>query len=165
MPVEIRRLTPADAAIWKAFRIEMLTTAPRAFGASLTDTKSRSLQDFADWLEKSHIFGFENPDLVASAAWYSDDSVISQHRAKLISVYVRPSHRGRGLVAQLVTTCIRDAQAAGKIQMELDVAADNHAAIRSYERLGFEKTGFLPRALCHDGIYTDDFQMMLRLDT
>ncbi|MEO8531848.1 MAG: GNAT family N-acetyltransferase [Deltaproteobacteria bacterium] len=156
----IRRLTPADAAVWKAFRIEMLTASPRAFGASLADSKARSVEAFASWLTTAHIFGIEDPDLVASAAWYVENNPMTAHRAKLISVYVRPSHRGQGFVERLIEAVVSDAKAAGKLQVELDVAADNAAAVRVYERNGFQIAGRIPNALKHGDVFTDDIIMI-----
>ena len=159
----LRRLTRDDAAAWKAFRIEMLTEVPRAFGASLKDTVARPVEAFADWIDKSAIFVVDEGGFVASAAWYADGDPMTAHRAHMVSVYVQPSERGRGLFDQLITHVVEDARQAGKIQIELDVAADNTVAIRAYERHGFERTGFIPRAFRHGDQYTDDIQMMRAL--
>ena len=86
----LRRLTPDDAAAWKAFRIEMLTEAPRAFGATLADTMARPVDAFADWIEKSAIFVVDDGGFVASAAWYADSDPMTAYRARMVSVYVRP---------------------------------------------------------------------------
>ena len=138
----------------------MLTEAPTSFGATLKDTESRDLSAFADWLENGHIFGVFAPDLVGSAAWYAEDDPKTNHRAKLISVYVRASHRGQGLLDLLLAAVIEDARAAGKMQIELDVTATNAKAVRAYERNGFVIAGRIPNALNHDGVFTDDFIML-----
>ena len=50
-------------------------------------------------------------------------------------------------------------------QLELTVFADNTRAIRLYEKVGFVKTGVLPRAYrLKDGSYHDEVQMVYMIE-
>jgi GNAT superfamily N-acetyltransferase len=62
-------------------------------------------------------------------------------RALVVSVYVRPSHRGRGALDALVDAAAQWALDAGEEELQLDVHEDNARARRAYARLGFVPTG------------------------
>ncbi len=62
-------------------------------------------------------------------------------RALVVSVYVRPSHRGRGTLDALVDAAAQWALDAGEAELQLDVHEDNARARRAYARLGFSPTG------------------------
>jgi GNAT superfamily N-acetyltransferase len=52
---------------------------------------------------------------------------------------VPPAHRGRGIARALVEECIARARRAGARWLGLHTSASMRAAIRMYERLGFER--------------------------
>ncbi len=54
------------------------------------------------------------------------------------------------------------ARESGILQIKLH--ARNDRARRFYERHGFKRFGLLPRAVCFDGAYSDDLQMVRMLD-
>lgn len=58
--------------------------------------------------------------------------------AALGNVTTAPSHRGRGLAGRATRAVCRSLAASGITTVGLNVRADNAAAIRCYERLGFE---------------------------
>lgn len=60
---------------------------------------------------------------------------------ELIYLAVSPSRRGHGVGGQLVASFIDAMRAAGHTRFELSVDADNRAAARFYQRLGFERVG------------------------
>ncbi|MFN0183798.1 MAG: GNAT family N-acetyltransferase [Aquabacterium sp.] len=72
-----------------------------------------------------------------------------------------PTYRGRGIGQRLLQACIDKAWAQGLARIELEARADNHAAIRLYERCGFVHEAVKPRGLCFDGVYFDAVQMRL----
>jgi GNAT superfamily N-acetyltransferase len=75
--------------------------------------------------------------LVAGTTWPDEDP----DRRHLISMWVRPSHRGLGIAAQLIAV-VRDwAADAGAHELELWVADGNDAAVRTYAGAGFVPTG------------------------
>jgi GNAT superfamily N-acetyltransferase len=79
----------------------------------------------------------EPAGLAAGTTW--PDEV--PDRRHLISMWVRPSHRGLGIAAQLIAA-VRDwAADAGARELELWVADRNEAAVRTYAGAGFVRTG------------------------
>jgi ribosomal protein S18 acetylase RimI-like enzyme len=63
--------------------------------------------------------------------------------------------RGQGLGSKLISAAIAHAQRIGLEKVELEVFADNLAAIGLYQRQGFEKTGEISRYRKIDGEYQD----------
>lgn len=69
---------------------------------------------------------------------------IAADEAEIITIAVDPAQRGRGIGAALVTSAAAEAKAFGASSLILEVAEDNAAAIRLYERLGFDVIGRRP---------------------
>lgn len=64
--------------------------------------------------------------------------------AELESVVVAPDWRGQGLGTRLLSESARYARELGAARLDLEVRASNAAAIRLYERTGFQETGRRP---------------------
>ena len=58
---------------------------------------------------------------------------------ELMTIAVEPKFRGKGVGAALLNACFADLMMTPSRRMILEVAADNPAAIRLYEKLGFKK--------------------------
>jgi ribosomal-protein-alanine N-acetyltransferase len=58
---------------------------------------------------------------------------------ELMTIAVEPKYRGKGLGAALLKACFEDLLMTPSKRMVLEVAADNPAAIRLYEKLGFKR--------------------------
>ena len=67
-----------------------------------------------------------------------------RHRAEL-GISVLKEYWGLGLGKALTKACIQCAKEAGYTQVELNVVAENEAAISLYQSLGFEEFGRNPR--------------------
>jgi GNAT superfamily N-acetyltransferase len=52
-------------------------------------------------------------------------------------MFVEPSHRGRGLIQQIIKRLLSWARAEGVGDFYLDVYAENEPAVRAYENFGF----------------------------
>jgi RimJ/RimL family protein N-acetyltransferase len=62
----------------------------------------------------------------------------SQH-AYLGFMYVLPQHRGKGIIAEIITALNEWAFSKGITELRLDVYHQNEAAFRAYEKAGFSK--------------------------
>ena len=67
-----------------------------------------------------------------------------RHRAEM-GISILKEYWGLGLGKALTKACIQCAKEAGYTQMELNVVAENEAAIHLYQSLGFEIFGRNPR--------------------
>ena len=61
--------------------------------------------------------------------------------ARIYSIAVLPTARGRGIGEELVRTAEHEAADAGRILMRLEVREDNSGAIGLYKRLGYRQFG------------------------
>ena len=82
-----------------------------------------------------------HPEL-AFARW---SRVPAAREAELLRIAVAPEARGRGLGRALLEACQRELAEEGLAQLFLEVRPTNLAAIRLYERCGWEPCGRRPR--------------------
>jgi ribosomal protein S18 acetylase RimI-like enzyme len=61
--------------------------------------------------------------------------------ARLYSLATDREFRGRGIASRLITAGEEAASAGGRFFMRLEVGSENHAAIRLYESLGYQRFG------------------------
>lgn len=59
------------------------------------------------------------------------------------SMFIRPEHRGRGLVDLLLDTVAEEARAAGAVDLRLYAHRANRRALDAYRRCGFEETEYV----------------------
>lgn len=162
----IRRLTPADWLAFRDIRLEMLRDEPGAFASPYEDWVAKPEAMIREWMTRIQTYGVvEGTEVVACAALSRSTQKATAHRAELVAVYTRPKYRGKGLMRGLLDRIASDARKANILQLELQVAAWNADAIASYDRIGFRRTGLLPRAVRHADGYTDDVIMVWPLDT
>jgi [ribosomal protein S18]-alanine N-acetyltransferase len=109
------------------------------------------------WTEADWRAEFEHPGLIALAGDPSParrcgdpalgfvSAPILGDRCELRRIGVIPSARGRGLGRDLLAGVIAHARVAGCVCVELEVAADNLAALALYRAAGFTVVGRRPR--------------------
>lgn len=73
--------------------------------------------------------------LVGLVAVYCNAS--DRHTAFITSVSVLPRWQGQGIAVRLLEQCIAHVRARGFARIELDVDAENLAALSLYEKMGF----------------------------
>jgi ribosomal protein S18 acetylase RimI-like enzyme len=167
--IEIRPLTKADAAAYRALRLEGLHLAPEAFSAAYEDEILRSDEDFARRIPDappSAIFGaFQGANLVAMAGFLVPAGRKEWHKAMIWGVYVSPAGRGQGLAKRLLQAAIDRARTVEGLELlQLGVGVDNAPARALYAAAGFEVYGVERKALkLGPGRYVDEELRMLEL--
>ncbi len=135
-----KRLQPAGWERYRSLRLRALKEAPDAFWMTLAEE-----QDFTDerWQERlasaaTFVASGEGRDVgvVTGAAYEGRPGC-----AGLFGMWVAPEARGTGAAGLLVEEVITWARSEGFEHLRLDVADENAAAIRLYERVGFLPTG------------------------
>jgi RimJ/RimL family protein N-acetyltransferase len=81
----------------------------------------------------------------------------------VLGMFVLPEWRRRGIGSRLLDACLTAARRAGLERIELEVFADNEAAIRLYEAHGFVREGCKQRGRKLEGRYQDVLLMALVL--
>ena len=87
-----------------------------------------------------------------------------RHRADF-GIAVEKAYWGRGIGRALTLACIECAKRAGYLQVELQVVADNAAAVRLYESVGFREYGRNPRGFRARSGWQTLILMRLELDS
>lgn len=157
--IQIRRLAPVDAAMYRDIRLEGLRCNPEAFGSTFEAENARPLTFFADRIGGSQTFGaFHGSELVAVAGLLIHEGQKEAHKGLLVGMYVRPSARRAGVGRRLVETIVEFALQQVEL-IQLAVVSDNEQARRLYERLGFVEYGIERKALKQNGRYYDEVLM------
>lgn len=163
----VRPLTPSDAAAYVALRRAMLLDTPRAFAADPeTDRGSDEAGVRTSLADPGYaiIGAFEDEALIGAAGVIRQGGRKLRHRAYIWGVWVRPDRRGRGIGEALVRGTIEAAREWPDLRVLcLSANAEQPAAIRLYERVGFKAWGVEPSMLIVDGVEYDEVHMQLRV--
>lgn len=161
---QIRRLEPADAALYREIRLEALQKNPEAFGSTFERESAQPLSWFEAAIGRADIFGaFLDGKLAGIAGFSVQEGSKQAHKGLLWAMYVRDVARGLGLGKILVAAVLDHAR--GRVEMvQLTVVSENEAARRLYEAMGFVEYGFERRGLKQDGRYHDEVLMVKFLD-
>ncbi|HEU0218803.1 MAG TPA: GNAT family N-acetyltransferase [Stellaceae bacterium] len=161
--VELRRLKPEDAAVYREIRLEALADSPNAFAGTLENERDRPLDAFAQRLTDAYVVGaFAGPRLAGVAGFSLQAGPKHGHKGVLWGMYVRPAYRGAGIGRVLVEAIIAHARQRVEL-LQLSVVGDNAAARRLYAGLGFVEYGLERHATKYRGQYHDDVLMALPL--
>ena len=138
--VLVRETVMADWQALRDIRLEALRDAPAAFGSTY---EREALRDEAHWrgrIARGGTFLAYIPEVSEPAGLiggYQEDPVT----VELVSMYVRPRARGRGVGEALVATVINWAGQRSASSVHLWVTETNSHARTLYERCGFTPTG------------------------
>lgn len=144
--VRVDEVPEREWRIWRDLRIDALVDAPYAFGETIERARARTEQEWRSWWQ-DQAAGLVGPRYIARA-----DGVPAAMASicfpdefgkepLLISMWVSPSARGRGLGRLLLDACVEYCLRTGRPRLLLGVVDDNLPARRLYERYGFAYTG------------------------
>jgi ribosomal protein S18 acetylase RimI-like enzyme len=144
--ITLQPIAPRCAADYKAVRLRALLDSPSAFGS--TYAKESLLTD-ADWEKRAAQWNSvdrstaylarDGDDACGLVAGFLDQD--EPNRAHLVSMWVAPTRRRRGVGRLLVRAVLDWGKSRGAANLTLMVTSNNDAALRFYQRLGFAKTG------------------------
>ena len=141
MSYVVRPLVEDDWVTLRAIRLEALGESPSSFGSTLARETA-----FTDELWRERARGSATTRLFL--AWKDEAPVgiaglfdEGDGTAQIVSVWVRPAHRGRGVARALTTATVRFAGERGFGILRLWVTDGNDVARTLYEHLGFIATG------------------------
>jgi RimJ/RimL family protein N-acetyltransferase len=164
--VTIRAGTEEDATAYRELRLEALQNHPEVYSSDYAHAES---QPMASWVERLRAggtgdvaqmyFAQHEQELVGLCGIYRVDAPRTRHSASVVSLYVRPAWRGRGIAQGLVMVCLDWASSHDVRIVKLGVITTNAAAIRAYEQCGFRTYGTEPQAIYYDGTYYDEMLM------
>jgi ribosomal protein S18 acetylase RimI-like enzyme len=139
--VLVRAITADDWELMRDVRLSALAEAPSAFGSTYAREAAFTEEQWRDRVGERSVtfFAHDDPAVPAPAglaAVYVEDGT-----AQLVSMWVRPSSRGRHVGEALIEAAARWAGERDFGALFLWVTESNTAARRLYERCGFTATG------------------------
>lgn len=146
MATSVRRIRAGEGVLLRDVRLRALRDAPGEFSSTFEEESGR---DLAAWEEASvaRASGSGSATFVAASADGVAGLVGAYRRAEepstveLVSMWVDPSARGRGIGTRLVEAVLGWAADAGAERVVLWVTRDNDAASALYKKAGFAVTG------------------------
>jgi RimJ/RimL family protein N-acetyltransferase len=156
----IRPLNAADAATYRALRLESLERYPTAYVTAYEEDAALSDEQLRERLtpcELAQTFGaFTGETLVGIGTLVRYERIRLSFRAMIVGMYVAPEHRGTGIARKLVSACVERARTLpGVEEVCLSVTVGNEAARRCYVACGFVPDYIEPRYFKLEGQYYD----------
>jgi ribosomal protein S18 acetylase RimI-like enzyme len=141
----VKVLTPDDWRLWRRLRLDALREAPYAFGATLAywqgegDVEQR-------WRDRLTAVAFNVAAMVGGepVGMVSGARTDRTDETELISMWVAPAARGRGVGDRLVAAVVDWSRSLPASRVTLSVVTDNGPAIALYRRHGFKDAGGSP---------------------
>ncbi|MBO9476677.1 GNAT family N-acetyltransferase [Shimia sp. R11_0] len=162
----IRTLTAADLSAYRALWMMGVSQEPSAFLLTAEEVVATEEAALLAKLAGGEVIGwFQDEALMGFLAMRRGGVTRLRHMADIGPLYVHPQARRAGAARALMTAAEAEARAAGILQLELCVDAENAPARTLYERLGFVQIGLRPRSVMIDGVPRDDLLMLKQLDT
>jgi RimJ/RimL family protein N-acetyltransferase len=166
--MQIRPLTPADAAAYRTIRLQGLVEHPTAYVTAYEEDAALTEEQLRERLTPSpaaQTFGaFVGEQLVGIGTLVRYDRLRLNFRTMIVGMYVAPKYRGTGLARQLVARCFEHARTLpGVEEVCLSVTTGNEAARRCYLACGFVPDYIEPRYFKQGGKYYDIEWMTLAL--
>lgn len=143
--IEIRVLSADDWPLWRELRLAALAEAPYAFGSALADWQGEGDREERwrgrlSWPGSRNVVALLDGEPVGMGSGAGGGASADAPFAEVLSMWVAPSARGRGVGDAILASVEAWARSAGYTRLRLDVAPDNPAATALYERNGFVLT-------------------------
>lgn len=136
--LSVRPLSAEDWALYRTVRLAALADAPEAFGSTCEAERAFTEDRWRERLARRNQFVAQAGDRTCGLIGIVP---VEAGRAELVSMWVRPDGRGRGVGDLLVRAALQWARDHGCPRVELWVAQENDRAERLYARHGFQRTG------------------------
>ncbi|MET3698866.1 ribosomal protein S18 acetylase RimI-like enzyme [Bacillus oleivorans] len=165
--MEIRRLTPFDAEIYREIRLEALKLNAEAYSTRYEDEIERPIKIYQERFRSNYSFtlgAFESEKLIGTVTVIREQHLKLHHRVNIVAMYVKPHVRGLGIGKALMNEAIQRAREwEGVEQIHLTVVSSNESARKLYSALGFQVYGTEKQAMKLGDTYWDEERMVLFL--
>ncbi|MCO4881911.1 GNAT family protein [Paraburkholderia caribensis] len=164
----LRPLNENDAAVFAKLRLKAIDDSPSAIWPTLDEERARPLDIVAAQIRPTPeqiVFGvFDQHMLIGIAGLKQEPYAQLRHKGMLWGVFVDPLYRNVGVARELLGAALTHARNMQLRQVHLRVNTENHRARQLYVTSGFTGYGTERRAMCVNGRYFDEENMVLYLD-
>jgi RimJ/RimL family protein N-acetyltransferase len=139
--IEIRKIDPDDWKLLRATRLAALHDAPEAFESTYEGSRAFGEDEWRRRAGANPVFiAVTGEEPIGMAVGLHDEDTRPGSR-DLVSMWVFPAVRGRGVAGRLIDAVADRARADGARELHLWVVVGNAAARAAYDRAGFIATG------------------------
>jgi GNAT superfamily N-acetyltransferase len=138
--IVVRVLDVEDWPLYRAVRLAALADSPEAFLSTLSREESFATEVWRSRLKERNMFLAEEDGAALGLVGVLPRS---PEPAEIVSMWVHPTARGRGVGDLLVRTALTWAYEQDVPEVRLWAAEGNRHAERLYERHGFRRTGIV----------------------
>jgi GNAT superfamily N-acetyltransferase len=139
--VLVRETVMAEWQAWRDIRLQALRDAPDAFGSTYAEQNRRGENHWRQRVADGGLFLAWIPEVsAAEPAGMVGGYQAAPGTVELISMFVRPQARGRGVGEALIDAVTGWARERDATSLHLWVTETNKHARRLYERCGFSVT-------------------------
>jgi GNAT superfamily N-acetyltransferase len=135
--VVVRRVAPDEWPAFREIRLAALADAPHAYLTTLTEAQAYPEQLWRDRIAANPHF----LAMVDGVAVGMTVVIAADNGREIVSVWVAPDARGRGVIEALMDAAVGWAGDQGDAQLGLWVVEGNERAERAYARYGFSRSG------------------------
>ncbi|MEU9125770.1 GNAT family N-acetyltransferase [Streptomyces sp. NPDC048506] len=138
--ISVRPLEAEEWVLYRAVRLAALADSPDTFGSTQCKERAFTEDEWRERLAKRNQFVAEDGD---EACGLIGIVPTGPEIAQIVSMWVHPATRGRGVGDLLVREALRWAGDRDVLQVQLWVTQGNDHAERLYARHGFQRTGLV----------------------
>ena len=164
--VTLRSLNKDDYLLYRTIRLELLKQYPENFGSSYEEEAAFPVERWIERLDKSTITtlgAFVDNEIVGLCVISYNPRKKMKHTATIHSMYVKPSHRGKGIAVSLLQKAEEDMRQHDVQRANLSVVTTNTSAHNLYKKLRYITYGEEPEVIHHDGVYYSTYLMSKQL--
>lgn len=160
----ITKLPVSEWQSYKALRLRALKEETKAFSSRYEDQAKQPDEHWQNRLAagKHMLFAKLGGQLVGMMVGYVPDPDKDKTTANIVSVYVAPEVRGKGISKKLLETLLKELKEDGVIKTILTVNKDQLVAVHLYQSFGFIITGE-EEGIMADGLSHTEFLMSKQL--
>ena len=157
--IKVKKLPPDRWKDYQDLRLEALRSDPLAFGSSYEEEKILTRDEWEKRI-KNALFALLNDKPVGMIVYVVNNKVKTKHVANIFGVYVKKEYRGQGIGKKLFENVLKIIQKNADIsKIKLTVNPEQKAAVKLYEKYGFELVGRLREELKVDDKFYDELVM------
>jgi len=157
--INVKQLPPDRWKDYRSLRLEALRSDPLAFGSSYEEEEGLAEDEWKRRINNA-LFALSKDKPVGMIVYVVNHKIKTQHFANIFGTYVKKEYRGKGIGKKLIESAIDNIQENVNVsKIELTVNPEQKAAVRLYEKCGFELVGRLKKKLKINDKFYDELIM------